>query len=367
MGFGGWIHLIDVTKMVSILALASDMRSNPQPSFYTHANYITAFHTILDRRPKGVVQSLADSVHDRVVFSGILPTQKRSPIDLPQLRLSLSNAWGTEHILYVLKEASDDDETSRLANNWACIKIYYIFYHSVQALRVAQGHSRMDSHDKTQNSFFNCWCNRGKELGPWTLSYHPNEAINAPNTIRIDLRINQFEQCTEEKCWSLALKALRTTREDEFKSGLLRARLKKQKNEKDAWKKPEEERLGQGKRPRRSPSLALPLLTDSEKACVNASLRPYTLMDYLYRLRIKSNYVDSDMFTEGPQNTKVSRAFLEQICDLASMTIFVTELCVSRYWGRSDFLSFRESWFKARVTKQFQGEEYNRQSLLKLH
>jgi len=47
---------------------------------------------------------------------------------------------------------------------------------------------------------------------------------------------------------------------------------------------------------------ALSRLTDQEKGQLVTKVRPHSMMDYLYRLRIKTNYLDSAMFTDGPSD-----------------------------------------------------------------
>ena len=42
-----------------------------------------------------------------------------------------------------------------------------------------------------------------------------------------------------------------------------------------------------------------PRLSALQKQDVDARLRPYTLLDYLCRLRMKANYLDARMYTDG--------------------------------------------------------------------
>ena len=90
-------------------------------------------------------------------------------------------------------------------------------------------------------------------------------------------------------------------------------------------------------------------------------------MDYLYRLRIKSNYEDADMFTDGPWDTSQSAVFYRRLCALASATLFLTELSVMPIWGKARFLAYREGWMKSRAHKVTQQELLNRTSLLNSH
>ena len=102
-------------------------------------------------------------------------------------------------------------------------------------------------------------------------------------------------------------------------------------------------------------------------ATVTLPIHVYSLIDYFYRLRIKSNYEDADMFTDGPTDSKQSEVFYRRLCAMASATLFLSELSVMPIWGKSKFLAHRENWMKPRSQKVTQQELLDRSSLLSQH
>ena len=77
-------------------------------------------------------------------------------------------------------------------------------------------------------------------------------------------------------------------------------------------------------------------------------------MDYLYRLRIKTNYVDADMFTDGPEfenGSKNVRSFFNRI---ASGTLFLHELAICNLVGPARFQSWVSDWIEQNVPVEMQ-------------
>jgi hypothetical protein len=94
-----------------------------------------------------------------------------------------------------------------------------------------------------------------------------------------------------------------------------------------AWKKQQEERALLGKSlqtEQRWPNSAK--LTVAEKADSGRRIRPVSLMDYFYRIRIKANYEDAAMFTDGPQSDSAARALGKDLVALTSANLLVHEL-----------------------------------------
>lgn len=337
-------------------------------AFRTHANYVEAFYRLLDRREVADDRvTLPKHIYDRIIQSGVCNGKPRADINEDTLRKSLSHAWGIELLLYASQEAIDDDTVIRLANNWACIQAYYIFYHSTQALLVAKGHVRPETHEKTQKVFLNLWTERSSMLEPWSLIFgHDGVRGNLTNE-PVDLGIQNLKHCDSTNCWSLAAKALKTTREKHLEEAITNKRKDKKRERIKAWEETERVCVSAGKRQHKRPVFRQPKLTAEEKVDVGSRLRPCSLMDYLYRLRIKSNYEDADMFTEGPWDTKQSAVFYRHLCALASATLFLTELSVMPIWGKAKFLTYRDGWMKSRAHKVTQQELLNRTSFLHCH
>jgi hypothetical protein len=72
----------------------------------------------------------------------------------------------------------------------------------------------------------------------------------------------------------------------------------------------------------------------TEKSACEKNVRAYTLLDYLYRLRIRANYQDAALFTDGPTEDMQSMQLHRHLRYLAASTSLVTELRVRELIGR---------------------------------
>lgn len=266
-------------------------------SFRTHQRYLEAFSRIatggtwkLTNAYEDLASRLQAAPHPRI--TGAIG-------DNAQIRRSLESAWSTELLLLLSHRLLRGDEIVRVSNNWNVVQAYYALYHATQAVLTARGHERPDSHPKTQRMYQDLWSQSPVELAPWSLSVGHNRV--RPNGVVIDDTIHPWTFVDDTSCWSIACKALRSTRTDAVKEHFRTAREGKRTAKRKVWK---EAQIAKGRNPTKVPPIPLPQLNDEEKTGLDARTRPYTLLDYLYRLRIRSNYVDSAMFTEGPGSTK---------------------------------------------------------------
>jgi len=94
---------------------------------------------------------------------------------------------------------------------------------------------------------------------------------------------------------------LRTTRAEWVDAGLSEERARKARARRVAWETEERQRLTAGNRPRQKPTFPDRANLDAaETLAVRNRARPAAFLDYLYRLRILSNYEDARIFTEDP-------------------------------------------------------------------
>jgi hypothetical protein len=80
---------------------------------------------------------------------------------------------------------------------------------------------------------------------------------------------------------------------------------------------------------------------------VNKSVRAHSLIDYAYRLRIKTNYEDADMFIEGPHDTTSSGWVNRDIVRLAAASLLIAELHIARLIGAQEFAAIADGWLHA--------------------
>lgn len=239
------------------------------------------------------------------------------------------------------------DELIGLANNWAVVQAYYACYHAVQALAVARGHPRPKSHPKTQQLYRSFWVAASVLLPPWSLGWSSSGCTNPPPGRSVSSNIHQWKTCDDDTCWDLVALALRTTREDTLKEKIKQERRRGQTDHRKQWQDEEKQRLARGFRPRKEPKFPLPQLPAADKSRIDNRLRPTTLIDYLYRLRMRSNYEDATMFTEGPDTAHESRAVHRNLCTVTSTTLLVHELYIGRLIGSRRLGGLVDEWLKS--------------------
>jgi hypothetical protein len=318
-------------------------------SFRTHANYLRAFAMLCSAPYQSGVNLLFNPLPKQL--ERLAPAVAASPSmtagtpkpDVEQAQKSLVNAWGTELLLALGGQLASEEELLRLMNNWAVVQTYYVGYRSVQALLAARGQPRPESHPKTQAQFAALWADRPLQLPPWTLGACDGGWCNPPPHA-IDDTLSPWASCDSHSCWSLAGKALRTTRDDVVKERMSAGRDRKRIAKRKEWVAEEEARAAEGKKARKEPEWSRPQLTPVEKQSVHARVRTFTLLDYLYRLRIKTNYEDAGMFIEGPEDDHSSRRVHTDLVAIAGCTLLVHEMHVAAIVGQARMLKWADAW-----------------------
>lgn len=331
--------------------------------FRTHVHYIEGFAWLAGLGLAQTQETALSALKARVDASGIL-TDKGKPTDINDVRIRLSNAWGTELLLAMSSYWDVDDEFVRLTNTWGVVQTYYVGYHVTQALIVARGDERPSSHPKTQSAFGSLWAARKVNLPPWTLGYGSSGVTNVPSGLSVDPEIHGWSRCNDGTSWSLAAKALRSSRSDKIEEVCRTKRAEKQRQRRNEWSHEEQARIARGKRPRKPAPIALPRLTAAEKLACDRNVRAYTLLDYLYRLRIRANYEDAALFTAGPTEDVQSLQLHRHLRYLAASTSLVTELRVRELVGRSRLVKWADSFISLNVPRRLSVGIADRRDLL---
>jgi hypothetical protein len=102
--------------------------------------------------------------------------------------------------------------------------------------------------------------------------------------------------------------------------------------------------LAKGKPARPTPTFKTAQLTADEKAVCEKAVRPYGLLDYLYRLRIKANYQDAEMFTEGPEDESSSVLVAMSMVRIATAMMIAHETRIAQLLGRDVILDQARTW-----------------------
>lgn len=312
-------------------------------SFRTHANYLRAFATLAGfhnfARSDAVLPALATRAWQEA-SQCVPPAAADETTALDCLR----RAWGTELLLVVTQEYSqEEDEVSRLANSWNAVQCYYAAYGAAQALAVATGDARPTSHGLTQERFADLWRGDGTG-GPWSFMWGDAGYEGGPGR-PIETSLHAWANCDADTAWDIAAQALRSTRRKAITEAEGVARRQKLQQRKEAWQAAEAHRTSQGKRPRRAPTWPSSTpLTAAEKASVASVTPPATVLDYLFRLRIKANYEDAKMFTEGPSQAHESWAVARDFRNITAANMLVHELRVRALLGGTRVVDAAEQW-----------------------
>jgi hypothetical protein len=322
-------------------------------SFRTHNGYLAAFRYLaFEGRRYGEhdyqLAKLADRSHN-VYADQIKPV--KIAVDRKTICGCLYRAWGTETILCTTAALSPDADLLRLALAWGAVQTYYACYAAAQALLVAEGRPRSEQHNTTQNQVVDLWACRGFSLAPWSLAVtEPGGRLactagflNGPDR-PLDLSLHPWGHLERGQEWDRAAKALYTTREDRIADAFRQARERKKKERVRAWRQAEETRLTAGRRPRKAPEIALPRLTAAEKESARSRVRAFTMLDYLYRLRIKANYIDDELFSQGPENDSEAETFATRMQDIVAATLLVHELRLGKLLGPRWVLTQADMW-----------------------
>ncbi len=318
-------------------------------SFTTHANYLRAFATLAGYAVPLTNSASRAAIAARVCASPSYFNLVAGNPDRGQVRRSLANAWGAEMLLAVARKYAKEDALVRLSNNWGAAQLYYVFYHATQALFVASGNQRTEGHPRTQRVFEDRWVEHASDLTPWAFAATSGGYRNVPAGRAINHDIHPWTGCTADTCWDLAAKALRTTREDALGEAIHRRREEKRRALRKRWLDQEQQLIARGRRPRQEPGFALPRLSNEEHQRVEAAIRPFTLMDYLWRLRIKTNYEDATMFTDGPQEEFSSSIVHTDMVLLAESTLLVHELHIRQLIGAARMKELVDGWVRTNV------------------
>jgi hypothetical protein len=267
-----------------------------------------------------------------------IPVPRVSPGNYREVMGCLNRAWGTELVLCGTRQFANEDELIRVANSWAAVQAYYAVYGAAQALITAEGHARPESHEFTQRMYSDLWIARGKVLSPWTLAVTSKGAkraaadgtVNGPG--RNLAPVSPLSGCTNANCWELAEQALRGTRDDGLAVAKEKAVVDEGKRRRREWTADEKLRVEAGKKARAHPPWwdARARLSTDQKQALEKKLRPYTLLDYLCRLRLKANYADARMYTEGPADQSEAEAMSAQFIQLTAATLIVHEVRVAK-------------------------------------
>jgi hypothetical protein len=339
--------------------------NDPQGSFRTHAAYLRAFSMLAGKQPFKTVPYGLGVVADRVRQSSQYTRAQRSTsVDLDRLARCLRNAWGSELLLALSREFIDEDEVVRLSNNWNVVMAYYIAFHGTHAVVAGREQPAPPDHTRLRRQYGAIFVDSPCDLTPFSFARGSEDWCNLPPGERVDSAVHVWAACTTDNCLSIASSALKSTRRDQINDALAQARAVKQKMRNQAWRRDDEERKQEGKKLQVHTWERGVNLTVAERQQVTSRLRKTSYIDYLYRLRIRSNYEDSTMFTDGPEDSSSSLQVRSDITYLSSAYMLTVELLVLRLVGRPWLEALATAWAAANLPQNISAGVHERLGLL---
>lgn len=317
-------------------------------SFTTYANYIGAFahlsgYTRMSQWDRGLA-SIPSEID--TFLGGPAPRNPKWAGDLGQIERSLRNAWGTELLLLqqsaLLRETED---LARIVATWAIVQTYYTGYHGMQALIVARGRPRPQHHPETQSQFVVEWAGRKGTLDPWTMKFDHKGHGRCSATI--DDELSNLSYPTASTAHSLAAKALKTTWQQAVDTRADTLRSQKARDARKAFDQKQRQRTAAGQAPLSAPAWynnEKRNLTADDHTNVAKNTTAAGLLHFLFRVRIKANYVDAQAFTDGPTDDFDAVTFVRDLTYLAAAFATAHEHRVRHEIGAERLAVIRQRW-----------------------
>lgn len=331
------------------------MADDPIMSFKTHAAYLEAICMSLEvtyapgrfeggvttgfRDPRRILEGVASGIRNSEAYERL----RRLEIDREPLASSLFNAWTTEALLN-LTGAVVPAEGIGAATNWSVVQAYYAVFQITRGLSIASGERQpLTTHAQVRRFAESYWCAANRRVLPWSFGYGPSGPVNTPDGATIASSIRAWDSSTPSNCWTFIAQALRTTRADALQERYDDERERKNKDRATAAKEKDRLRAERGLTPlnARHPKASL---STSEKDKINRGLRAFTIIDFLYRLRIRSNYRDITMWTEGAPYPERSQTVHRSLELISAATLLAHELFIRRRIGSAVFDEIATEW-----------------------
>ena len=284
--------------------------------FRVYVNYLVSIKNYL-KSNYSTPNVLIDQISRTASFRRIRMAQS---LDKGELSRVMRNAWLTELQIYA---SSADREFIPYSNHWAPVQLYYQCYLSIRGLFLASGQSIRESHPAALKRISNEIRSRPDIFPyPWKVTYggDPRKSgryLNLPSSVTVNV-ISPLTTSRRVSFFDSFGLLLKTTRERQIDSAL------------KEWKRKEHRKR----------------LSAVEREYVIAGLHETTFFDFLYRLRIRSNYTDADSFLFSVKNRNDTLAFNQSIKSIGWYTMLLLEVLVAKYIGRDAFIGIADLFIK---------------------
>ena len=279
----------------------SDLPDIEQPEeffpFETYKNYINSLAQYIRNRygaPSYCFQGLQSQLSGlRMLPSTPLTTISGEVLD--EIKKLLFNAWNTELVLALPGTISG--EFTKCANHWSPVQAYYSIYLALQAYFRCRGLTPPRDHSAALSTIAAHLCSQNLFPPFWNVCCEAEPTskgaryTNLPAGVSID-PINPLTTPAPQDFWNWYGMLLRTTRKRQFAKKLKES----------------------GKQFRTKAGKTRKRFMAHHKAQVVRGLRPTTIFDFLYRLRVRSNYEDADAFILGTMSQADAEEFNSGLC-----------------------------------------------------
>jgi len=270
--------------------------------FTTYKNYLLSFNYLLNN----LYYDYGN------ILSNLKKIRLKPDSDFDKIRSLLLNSWNSELLLNLPFLFQDD--FLKFSNHWSPVQSYYSIYLSLRALIVAKNMDARGDHSTTLRVVSSNFIQGEKIIPyPWDIlldcskfcGIRGSSTINSINTLENPFHFhNDANKLQDSVCLFI-----KTTRE----------RIIKEKCQE--WK----DCHPVNNKPRKK-------LKPGIRESISKATRPTSIFDCLYRLRIRSNYQDVDIFILG-SSVPETKHYFNAICNITDKTLFVLEKFLSDCLG----------------------------------
>jgi hypothetical protein len=284
--------------------------------FTAYKNYLLSFNYLLNKLYPDY----------KSLTANLKRIQTKSSIDYKRIHSLLLNSWNSELLLNLPSLFQED--FLKFSNHWSPVQSYYSIYLSLRALIVAKNISAKGDHATTLRVISSNFIQGEKIIPfPWSILLDcsgfqgikgksvisPISPLENPFYFR-----NNLDKLQDSFCLFI-----KTTRER-----IIKEKCQEWKDHNPIKNKP---------RKRLAPGV---------KNSISKATRPTSIFNCLYRLRIRSNYQDVDIFILGSSAPETKRYF-QALCNITDKTLIVLEKLLCDCLGIKEVNNIVDEYLKS--------------------
>lgn len=232
-------------------------------------------------------------------------------VNVESIKGTLFNGWNTESILR-MNSILLNNKDNHFILQWSFPQSYYSIYMILCSLFKINNEEHNGSHKSVRDVFYN-YVNSGRY--PSSISVYCNGTIKYKKYKNLDFLEFKLEEL------------LKTTRDISLK------------NKKEFEVNNKSSKFYQRKR-----------FYESDWEEIDKNLTPTTILDYIYRKRIKSNYKDIDTYTMINEYSSESQQLLESIVYHFNL---INEIFICKIVGKNKFLTLYDDFIGSNTNHGF--------------